>query len=158
MGWWETEQADVTIGDVPVDQLANQLRGVVETRAAGGLERPTVGAFLAALADGLRRRTTMWCGADENTPFDHMLARVEDPDGAVTLVTQDAAVDSALADQISEAFEDIVIAYDDAFDRQPKRAELVAVVAFLLSADPDNFLDLPAGSSVVDVTISPAAG
>jgi hypothetical protein len=153
MGWWDVGHDDLMIGDPAVDQLARQLRGVVEAREQRGAERPTLGALLAALADALRRKTAMWCGAEEDTPFEGMAARVEHPDGQVELVPQDATTDPELASQLIEAFEDIALLYEDVLDRRPRRAELVAVVAFLLSARPDDHLAIPAGTSVLDVNV-----
>jgi hypothetical protein len=156
MAWWDIGGDDLVIGDPVVDRLARQLRGIVEDRSEQGRERPTLGALLSAIADGLRRKTAMWCGPEEDCLFGVLVARVDLPDGHIELMQQDEATDPELAKRVAEAFEDIALMYEDVRERKPKRAELLAVVGFLLSARPDMHVELPEGAAVLDVTALPS--
>lgn len=152
MAWWDIDD-ELMIGDPVVDRLARQLRGGIEQRAERGLGPPTLRALLSAIADGLRKYTAVWCGATEDVPFEQVMAHLERPAGHVELVPQDEATDPDLAIQIAEAFEEISLIYEDVLDRKPRRTELLAVVRFLLSADPEDYVAVSPGSSVIDVMV-----
>lgn len=93
----------------------------------------------------------MWC-SDEPAPFGRLVASEQYPDDHVELVPADDALDGELAGQLAEAFEDIALIYEDALDRRPRPKELLGVVGFLLSATPSDYVDVPAGTSGLEIT------
>jgi len=163
MGWWRIENGhDLVIGDSVVDSLTLALRDLAEARRARGDAPPTLPALLAAIADALRRKTAMWCGPEEDTPFAGLRARVEhddDNDGVDMVevvdedVIQDPVRDPEVADRMLEAFEDIALIYEDEAERRPRRRELLAVVEFTLSDAPDEFLAIAEGTRVLALNV-----
>lgn len=162
MGWWRIDnETDLVIGDSVADSFTLALRGLAEMRRARGSALPTLPALLAAIADALRRKTAMWCGPEEDTPFAALRAQVEHDDGdsdvVIEHVEQDSIVDPEIADRMLEALEDLALIYEDELERRPRRRELLAVVDFTLGGTLDEVLDLPEGTHVLALdVIAPA--
>jgi hypothetical protein len=113
---------------------------------------------LAGVADALQRKTAMWCGPEDDTPFTALRARVEHGDDTVDSVVQEPVADREVADAILEAFEDIALIYEDELERRPRRRELLAVVEFTLAADLEDYLEIAPGSHVLDLTLVAPGG
>jgi len=163
MGWWRIDnEHDLVIGDSVADSFTLALRDLAEVRHARGAALPTLPALLAAIADALRRKTAMWCGAEEDTPFTALRARVEhdDHDGEVDVedLDQDAVVDPEIADRILEALGDIALIYEDELERRPRRRELLAAVSFTLAGTLDEVLAHAEGTHVLALDVVARAG
>lgn len=157
MGWWaldpkQREDCDDVIGDPPVDRLVRALTDHARACDSRIAARPSLAGLLAALAEALRRRAAAWCGRDDAARFAAIEARVTRA-GESTTVRSSAAFDHELVARLSDAFDDVAVQYDDAFDRPPQRHELLGVVAFALGAFVDRYLAEPGDLSVETVVV-----
>lgn len=152
MAWWNLgpDDGDDMIGDPAVDRLARALTAHAQACDDRGAPRPSLGDLLAAIADVLHRKAAVWCGTEDAARFATLEARASRGVEAMT-VRASATPDPEIATRLIEAFEDISLQYEDAFDRQPRRHELLGVVAFVLGARVDTYLSEPGDLLVSDV-------
>ena len=160
MGWWKVDDRGTEsherpariIGDGPADELQVQLRAMAERRGEVGRGKPTLAGLLAAVTEALRRKTSDWCSPGEDRPMRSVVARVHTP-GGERIVEPHGPAEEDVVQDLSAAFETISLQYEDAFERRPRRDELLATLAFVLGYRPEDALAMPPDWSVAAVDV-----
>jgi hypothetical protein len=129
MSWWDSNRE--VLGDRPADALSAAWRRALADEAP----RPTLAEMLTAYASSIRRSVT-------SPPFSHLVLKRP---GQPNLVFDGfGPAPAPLCEAFERALTDIGQAYADSLQRSPTPMELAKTMAFVVSAEPQTYLDDPA--------------
>ena len=126
MSWWDTDRGDVLIGDGPADLMSAALSELARESERAFGHKPS----LPELLDGLGKVTTP-SGAAFARTGGGTIWPIEPPIPAET---------EHLHGALALAAEQIALLYQERWERDPTPAELGAVMAFVLRAEPERFV------------------
>ncbi len=155
MGWWGIGETDDIMGDDPADTMAETFEDISSSCEEQGKPKPTLPQVLDAIAYALRMKRTEFLFDGQGIYICKLIAELESeaeqnhqPD-PVLGGEKDTVVDENMVTAFCDAFEEIVVQYEDTeLKRKPRLRELLACVSFILSYDPDEYLSIEEGISV----------
>jgi hypothetical protein len=149
MSWWETVDGS-TIGDQPADVLGQALKDLANAHEARGKPKPTLAEVLAATASLVRTEGAEFLTVGEPRDIVALTATLDGEPGKLS-VAPDQANDDEIQRVLRKAFREIARTYQERWDRNPTLRELLAVMAFVLRAEPDAFLAESEGLSIAQI-------
>ncbi len=137
MSWWKTSHG--VIGDKPADILGDTFDAVVRMRQQQGQGKPTLQEMADGILAGLRMRSDLYAGDEEQPDIQKIVIKVEGQPDVVTSSTITTGRDT-IHEALTGSFATITKAYQTELGRKPTLRELLDTVLFVLGGSTANYV------------------
>jgi hypothetical protein len=138
MSWWDIGKGDNVIGDQAADILGKALEKIANERVKTGQQKPTLQELLDNFMAVIQNGTLKFIAGMDNLMIQQITIELASGKKVTTGTTN--LTENKLYAEFCDTLNQIVIAYENRWQRKPKLQELLACMQFVLSFQPSNYL------------------